>query len=228
MRLGSQQLDRVMHHPEVHTHLAQYRETNREYDVPRLAGMSRDGTKVYLDRDLPEHLDAEQDGRTARFDMHRMLAGWEGREPLAWCLMEAMGWTHGEVDRLVEQAERRRILEQHGPQWWVPYQDAMARYRKGPGRLEKLPPDLDMRPYLEEPVNGALVDRMHELLDVDDGKMTKAEAKYERVGTPAEHCGPRSGWPVRGECRNYLGSLRCMVVRGMISPGAWCQEWTRR
>ena len=48
----------------------------------------------------------------------------------------------------------------------------------------------------------------------DDGKVSKAEAKYTPFGTDMEHC---------GKCQHFLGLDSCEVVRGPVVAGGWCR-----
>ena len=61
-------------------------------------------------------------------------------------------------------------------------------------KVQKVPKDLDMTPYLAPPVNRRLVEAMKKAMG-GAAKEPKALAHYTAQGRPAEHCGKVVGWP---------------------------------
>jgi hypothetical protein len=116
---------------------------DRTFDVPYLAGSSRDGRTVYIDRHLPRTLE---------------VAG--GRVPLAPFIM-----LHEAVEKLL--FDRYELEYPHAHQFalrleqvavrnagvsWRAYNALTQRYVKDvhDERLRNLPPDLEIKPYKDE------------------------------------------------------------------------------
>ena len=110
------------------------------YDIPWVAGYSKDGKTVYIDRDVPRYLDLE-DGRRA--DVHYFLAIHEFVEK---SLMDTFGYSYQEAHEIALKAEQRAV-EMEGIRWQE-YDDLMQPFIVSSPNKEykRVPSDLDLQP----------------------------------------------------------------------------------
>jgi hypothetical protein len=222
--MSSQALERIQQDPALRGQLHRYRSLDREHDLPYLAGYSRDGSTIYIDRHLPEELEYELDGRKRPFRPDRFLEIHEGWEKT---LIDRLGYTYDGAHRVATGAERRAVLAAGLD--WSAYSNALKPYIKADEHehLEKVPADLDMTPYLSPPVDHALVERMQAAMG-GERKHSKAEASYaSNKGIGSRHCGPRRGWPT-GDCEHFEAPRTCDLVRGVIAPEGLCKYWSAK
>lgn len=117
---------------------------NRDYHVPYLAGYSTDGGTVYIDRDLPRWLPVS---RGRRMDVDRYLLMHEGVEK---ALIDAYGLKYQHAHQVALRTEEALVRADGFT--WREYDRAMQSYIKEveEERPLHLPPDLDLKPYVDE------------------------------------------------------------------------------
>lgn len=221
--LNSQALDRLLADRAVRECLYRYRPIDRNFDIPYLAGYSQDGSTIFIDRHLPETLELEFDGRKREVNPDEYLRRHEGMEK---SLIDTLGYGYAAAHAAATAWERRGVLERLGPGWWVPYSEALAPWIKSDQleKLVKVPSNLDMTPYLAEPVDKALVARIQAAQGLERAH-SKAEVGYgDDHGKPRYHCGPVKEWP-GGDCEHFESPRSCAIVRGAISPRGKCRLW---
>jgi hypothetical protein len=191
---------------------------NKEYDIPYLGGYSVDGHTVYLDRHLPDEITFEQDGRKYNFRPSETIPYHERFEK---AIMDAIGWSYSHAHRAANANERRYVVQLGLP--WSEYQKSLEPYIKADEieKLVKVPPDLDMRPYYDPPVDHKLVDRLEQAMDGGDVRKSKKEVKYS-LGHKDSHCGPVAKWK-GGDCTHFITPHGCEKVQGYINPTYWCE-----
>jgi hypothetical protein len=145
--------------PEVRDKLWLPREVNDEYDIPFLAGYSKDRKTIYRDRNLPKTVVAHLDGKTKEIEPDEDIIPHETIEPI---VMDVLGWTYFPAHAVATVYGKRRFVRRYGPEWWMPYTHEMDGFASHDEheRVKKVPRDLDMAPYLAPPVNRRLVQAM--------------------------------------------------------------------
>lgn len=218
--LNSQSIDRLTANEHVRKHLHKYRKTNRDHDIPFLSGHSIDGGTVYIDRDLPENVSWEQDGRTKEIEPDQFI---EMHEAMEHALMEALGYGYEQAHQAAMGYARRAVIQRHGPGAWDGYSRAIEPYIKGadPEGIESVPKDLDLAPYKSAGADGSILDRMKDAQS-EEKRYGKGEAEYVDEGTPQKHCGPVHHWPGAG-CEHFDAPTACHLVKGKISPEGVCR-----
>jgi hypothetical protein len=215
-------LKRIMENPRIEQWRWRYRPIKREHDLPYLGGYSRDGNTLYIDRHLPDTLEIEDDGTKWVIDPCEFIRLHEEMEK---GLLETLGWHYGNAHALANAAERRAVLERGIP--WLAYNQALAPFIKADEteRLETVPADLDMTPYLFPPVDRALISRMRKAMGEEKLEKTDPKVSYsDDSGRPNHHCGPDSDWPT-GYCKFYDGQHSCSKVEGYIAAHGGCKLW---
>ena len=115
---------------------------DRTHDVPYLAGYSRDGKTIYIDKDLPKSFRA---GR-ARVSVDRFLILHEAVEKT---LLDALGLRYQHAHQIALRAEQAAVRAAEIS--WREYDRFMARYiKEADDVIDRLPPDLDIKPYRDE------------------------------------------------------------------------------
>ncbi len=116
---------------------------DREHDIPYLAGYSRDGARIYIDRHLPETFAYR--GRAIAVDRYLLL-----HEEVEKTLIDQLGLHYQHAHQIATRAEEAAVRAD-GVSWRA-YDRFMQAYVKqmGDERLTKLPPDLDLKPYRDE------------------------------------------------------------------------------
>ena len=117
---------------------------NRDYHVPYLAGYSTDGKTVYIDRDLPRYLVTRS---KRRIDVDRYLTMHEGVEK---ALIDTFNLKYQHAHQIALRTEEALIRADGFT--WREYDRLMQQYIKEveAARPLHLPPDLDLKPYLDE------------------------------------------------------------------------------
>jgi hypothetical protein len=117
---------------------------NHDYHVPYLAGYSTDGKTVYIDRDLPRFLVTRSH---RRIDTDRYLLMHEGVEK---ALIEAFDLKYQHAHQIALRTEEA-LIRADGFKWRE-YDRLMQKYIKEveAERPLHLPPDLDLKPYVDE------------------------------------------------------------------------------
>jgi hypothetical protein len=236
------ELEEVLSDPAVIEELEKDFEIDTDHDLPYLAGYSEDGKTRYIDRHL--HADGQPTGTIEidgdMVDVTPFLVGApEAKEPIKrgghegiekaaevfrnkrFTAMPSYDFRHeaatgGEMREVLAAGIKRAA-----------YTKALAPYIKADEieKLEKVPSDLDMTPYLQRPVNKQLLDRMHEAMEQEDKEETgpglatrkkkKSDVDYGE-GTKSEHCGICEHFEV--ERPNG-----CELVTGFIEDNKWCE-----
>lgn len=116
---------------------------DRAHDIPYLAGYSQNGKTIYIDRHIPRSLVS----RGRRHDIIRFLVLHEAVEKT---LLMQLGLHYQHAHQIALRAEQAAVRAHGIP--WRDYDRFMQRYIKdvGDNELEKLPADLDIKPYRDE------------------------------------------------------------------------------
>lgn len=139
---------RLLKDPEVRRFLHRYEGVDDSCDLPYLAGYSKDGKIIYIDRHLPEVLSYHHDGRTREYRPRSFLIDHESFEK---AVIDALKWKYAHAHQGATEYERRHVMQ--AGLLWTPYQDAYRPYIKADEheKLKKVPADLDLTPYLDDP-----------------------------------------------------------------------------
>lgn len=135
----------------------QIKTLDRRHDIPYLAGYSRNGKTIYIDRELPKSFVFR--GRRIKVDRFLIL-----HEAVEKTLMDHLGLRYLDAHQIATRAEQAAVRAS-GVSWQA-YDTFMRRYVKSSGEeiLSKVPRDLDLKPYREER-DDALLRRMAAALD---------------------------------------------------------------
>jgi hypothetical protein len=119
---------------------------DRDHDVPYVAGYSKNGRTIYMDRKLPMHLHG--------VDIRPYLREHELVESI---LIHAFKYDYHDAHQLATRFERRKV-ERDGKLTWKEYQAFYAPWikRDETETIRKPPTDLDLTPYVDEHDAGAL------------------------------------------------------------------------
>ncbi len=222
--VSSATMERIGKNPDFIEHLYKQREENNDYDIPFIAGYSKDGGTIYYDRHLPEELELHLDGHKKVIQPREFI---KCHEEVEKAVIDSMGWGYYPSHAVATAFEKRKVLERCGPQWWTPYQHVMDGYAKVDEheKVTRVPGDLDMTPYHAAPVNKPLLRVMQGAMGRNNGRLNKAEVDYS-PGHPGSHCGPVPEWP-KGACSHWVEPNYCECVRGYISRKYWCNLWAK-
>lgn len=205
-------LDDALNDPAVKRALARPFKVNRTWDLPYLAGYSKDGTTIYIDRHLPLTLKIG----AKSCDPAKFLTVHEHVEK---SLIDALGWKYAAAHQ-VATAQENAAVSRAGIDP-AQYEKVIHRFVKADEieRLLRVPPDLDMTPYRAPPVDDALLRRvrMAQANPAKPGKITKADADYGKSKNKSR-CGNCIFYENRG----------CSVVVGSIDPNAWCKYFREK
>jgi hypothetical protein len=115
----------------------------RGYDVPYLAGYSRDAKTIYIDRHLPESFTFR--GKKVAVDRYLIL-----HEAVEKTLIDALHLHYQHAHQIATRAEESAVRADRIS--WRAYDRFMQRYVKhvGSEKLKRVPPDLDLKPYRDE------------------------------------------------------------------------------
>ena len=129
---------------------------DRTYDIPYLAGYSRDGKTIYIDRHLPESFTSG--GKVVYTDRFLVL-----HETLEKAVIDTLGLVYQHAHQLALREEEAAVRA-FGVSW-SEYSEFMNRYIKEAAdeRLTRIPPDLDIKPYRDEH-DRELLKRMQEAM----------------------------------------------------------------
>jgi hypothetical protein len=123
--------------------LRRVRKLDRRHDVPYLAGYSKDGKTIYIDRHMPRSFRFR--GREIATDRYLIL-----HEEVEKTLIDQLGLHYLHAHQIATRAEQAAVRADRIE--WRAYDRFMQRYVKriGDERLVKLPKDLDLKPYRDE------------------------------------------------------------------------------
>lgn len=130
---------------------------DRNHDVPYLAGYSRDGKTIYIDRHMPQHW--KYRGREIDTDRYLIL-----HEEVEKTLIDQLGLHYLHAHQIATRAEQAAVRSAGIA--WRDYDRNMQKYVKkiGDERLTRVPGDLDLKPYRDEHDND-LLNRMAVAVD---------------------------------------------------------------
>ncbi len=119
------------------------RAVNRKYDVPYIAGYSKDGRTVFIDRHLPRSF--RWLTKRVRVDPFLLV-----HETVEKALLDELRLHYLHAHQIAVRAERDAV-KAAGVPWWV-YQRFMKSYEKRieEEKLLRVPPKLDLTPYRDE------------------------------------------------------------------------------
>src|SRR5450432_4125125 len=116
---------------------------DRKHDIPYLAGYSRDGKTIFIDRHLPTTFLYK--GRNIAVDRYLLL-----HEEVEKTLIDQLHLHYQHAHQIATRAEEAAVRAD-GISWRA-YDRFMQQYVKTAGdeRLDKVPDDLDLKPYRDE------------------------------------------------------------------------------
>lgn len=141
--------------------LRRVKKLDREHDIPYLAGYSKDGKTIYIDRHMPRTFRFR--GRDIAVDRYLIL-----HEEVEKTLIDQLDLHYLHAHQIATRAEEAAVrADRIG---WREYDRFMQKYVKriGDERLTKVPADLDFKMYRDEH-DCELMKRM--LAAVDAGKL---------------------------------------------------------
>jgi hypothetical protein len=119
------------------------RVVNRDYDIPYIAGYSRDGHTVFIDRHLPKSFRWLM--KTVRVEPFLLT-----HEIVEKALLDELRLHYLHAHQIAQRAERDAV-KAAGVSWWA-YQRFMKQQEKPieEEKLVKVPAELDLTPYRDE------------------------------------------------------------------------------
>jgi hypothetical protein len=119
------------------------KDLDRKHDIPYLAGYSRDGKIIYIDRHMPRSF--KYRGRDIDTDRFLIL-----HEEVEKTLIDQLDLHYLHAHQIATRAEQAAVRAA-GVSWRA-YDRFMQKYVKhiGDERLAKVPADLDLKPYRDE------------------------------------------------------------------------------
>jgi hypothetical protein len=116
---------------------------DREHDIPYLAGYSRDGKTIYIDRHMPKSFRLR--GRLIETDRFLIL-----HEEVEKTLIDRLDLHYLHAHQMATRAEQAAVRAAGVN--WRDYDRFMQKYvkRLGDERLTRVPADLDEKPYRDE------------------------------------------------------------------------------
>ena len=154
------------------------RKLDRAHDIPYLAGYSRDGKIIYIDRHMPRTM--KYAGREIDTDRFLIL-----HEEVEKTLIDQLNLHYLHAHQIATRAEEAAVRA--AGILWRDYDKFMQKHVKtiGDERLKKVPPDLDLKPYRDEH-DFELLKRMLDNLDkgkvppgIDEKKIRAAIARHQ-------------------------------------------------
>jgi hypothetical protein len=123
--------------------LRRVKKLDRTHDVPYLAGYSQDGQTIYIDRHLPPIMNYK--GRKVDVDRYLIM-----HEEVEKTLIDQLGLHYLHAHQIATRAEEAAVRAEGI--LWRDYDRFMQKYVKhiGDERLQKVPADLDLKPYRDE------------------------------------------------------------------------------
>lgn len=130
---------------------------DRRHDIPYLAGYSKNGRTIYIDRQMPKSFLFR--GRRIKTDRFLIL-----HEAVEKTLMDHLGLRYLHAHQIATRAEQAAVRA--AGITWDAYDRFMRTYVKriGDERVSKVPRDLDLKPYHDEH-DDKLLRRMAAALD---------------------------------------------------------------
>jgi len=116
---------------------------DRAHDIPYLAGYSRDGKTIYIDRHMPKTM--KYNGREIDTDRYLIL-----HEEVEKTLIDQLNLHYLHAHQIASRAEQAAVRA--AGIRWRDYDRFMQQHVKhiGDEKLRKVPADLDLKPYRDE------------------------------------------------------------------------------
>lgn len=161
---------------------------DRSHDIPYLAGYSRDGKTIYIDRHLPKSF--RYRGKQVAVDRYLIL-----HEIVEKALIDEAALHYLHAHQIATRAEEAAVRADGI--LWSAYDRFMQRYVKtiGSERLKRVPADLDLKPYRDEHDRQLLADMARASIPV---RGNTASIKRAIVAGTARVRTPIKGKVVRG------------------------------
>jgi hypothetical protein len=155
---------------------------DRKHDIPYVAGYSKDGKTIYIDRHMPKTMKYE--GREIDTDRYLIL-----HEEVEKTLIDQLNLHYLHAHQIASRAEQAAVRA--AGIRWRDYDAFMQKHVKviGDEKLEKVPADLDLKPYRDEH-DGDLVQRM---LDCIKRNAAPAGVDTEEVKRAIKRHMPKAG-----------------------------------
>lgn len=159
--------------------LRRVKKFDRNHDIPYLAGYSKDGKTIYIDRHLPKSFVFR--GRKVEVDRFLIL-----HEEVEKTLIDQLDLHYLHAHQIATRAEEAAVNAERVT--WAAYDRFMQKYVKSIGdeRLTKVPADLDLKPYRDYH-DYELMQRM--IKSIDKGEL-------------------KSGAKLQAELRDYADAFR--------------------
>jgi hypothetical protein len=150
---------------------------DRKHDIPYLAGYSKDGKTIYIDRHMPKTM--KYAGREIDTDRYLIL-----HEEVEKTLIDQLNLHYLHAHQIASRAEQAAVRAA-GIRWrdYDTFMQANVKHI-GDERLEKVPADLDLKPYRDEH-DYELVQRMLDSIkrgvapaEVDGAQVKRAIEKH--------------------------------------------------
>jgi hypothetical protein len=152
------QLAAVLAEPDVRRGLRVPFAIDRGHDIPYVGGVSRDGRTVYIDRRFPSRV--AMGGRGSAAGRADLTAGLVRHEQVEGALLRTGRYSYAAAHELATAAENAVYCAMGlDPEQ---AQAAYPRYVRAAHdeTLVRVPPDLELRPYTEPPLDRALLRRL--------------------------------------------------------------------
>jgi len=122
---------------------------NRKYDIPYLAGYSKSGKIIYIDRHMPRSFIYK--GHVIKTDKYLIL-----HEAVEKTLIDKLGLPYQFAHRIALRVEEAAVRADKVS--WKAYDNFMQTYIKtiGDERVKRIPKNLDLKPYRDEHDNALL------------------------------------------------------------------------
>lgn len=144
---------------------------DHRYDVPYLAGYSKDGKTIYIDRRLPEHFTYR--GKQVSTSRYLVL-----HETVEKVLIDELNLHYQYAHQIATQAEEAAVRADKVS--WKTYERFMQRHveKTENERLTQIPKDLDLKPYRDEHDEARLV-RLRQMQS--EGAATRKNTVHRKV-----------------------------------------------
>jgi hypothetical protein len=152
---------------------------DRDHDIPYLAGYSRDGKTIYIDRHMPKSFRFR--GRVIETDRFLIL-----HEEVEKTLIDQLDLHYLHAHQIATRAEQAAVRA--AGVGWRDYDRFMQKYVKkiGDERLTRVPADLDEKPYRDEH-DYELLRRMEACIAGEGAKTLPAGVKAADVRHSIKH-----------------------------------------
>jgi hypothetical protein len=172
---------------------------NRKYDVPYLAGYSKDGKTIYIDRRLPPTLKLKN-GKTVHVDQFLMV-----HEATEKNLMDKLGYDYLKAHHLALQSERKAVQDAGIP--WDEYDSFMQHWiRETAKSYQQIPPDIDLKPEHDTHDNRMMskINHLDKAIDPQDWNRFTSTNSDENLADPTMHAKEKPAEKIHPEYVKFL------------------------